>query len=714
MNLHASVTAFIVLAVVQTACAEYVVTAGDDWIPFEYEKNIEAGSALDFSGFWRHEGPAGRYGWVKNVNGHFEFEHSPGIERRFVGANLCNEANYPDRALADELVMRFRRLGYNSIRIHHHDKRLFSKRKDGTTGFDEENARKLDYFLSRAFAAGMYVTTDLFVSRRVNGRDVGLQTEGKLSGHIYKCLLGIHDPVFEDWKTYAAMFLNRINVFTGRRYADEPGLPFLSLVNEGNLLWCWTGIRRLEPMKREWRRWIREKRAEHPGFAPGISEDCEQVSKTGDDPDLATGLAKNEKDAAGAAMIRFAADLEAKAAKREIDFVRSLGAKALITSLNGGMHYVPMQTTRQTCFDWVDTHAYVDHPQHVRRRAGTYPIKIQNLNWVKAGVRMTGVPFCRIQGMPFSVSEWNFAGLGECRSVGGLMMGALAAGQDWDALWRFAYSHGGGLEDRTGNPKAFDLAADPLNMASERAVLALFLRGDLKPFSARVLIDCSHEPDFPRDGMAERLAPTWRDETLNVGVSMTARPGSETNAVRFGMVRMAEHAPCRGRDGQVAIDREKGIMTVVTDRTAGGFATAGMFRAGPVAFDVGAVPTTAWVSALDGTTITQSRRLLLVHLTDVQGTGCTYADASRRQMERPGAYPPLARRGRLAVRLALEDPVACEVWALTTSGRRIERVPSSVINGRLAFVADVKGSDGKARYHYEICKSQNDKQNGGK
>lgn len=680
---------------------QFSISAGGEWLPFENEKNVEAGSALDFSSFRPHAGPAGSLGWVRVKNGHFVFEKAPDAPCRFVGVNLCNEANYPDRALADELVTRFSRLGYNSIRVHHHDRRLFRRGKDGQVSFDEENARKLDYFLARAYEAGLYVTTDLFVSRAVQAKDVGLPGEGKLSGHIYKCLQGVYDPVFEDWKAHAALFLNRVNTVTGRRYAEEPGLPFLSLVNEGNLLWCWTGIRRLEPMKRAWRNWIRAKRAQDPNFAPGISEDCEQVAKTGDDPDFEIGAAKNDKNAAGAAMVRFAADLEARAALRQIAFVRSLGARQLLTSLNGGMGYVPMLKTREGCFDWVDTHAYVDHPRHFKK-AGQYPIGLPNENLVKAEAKMPGVAFSRVAGKPFSVSEWNFAGPGAYRGVGGLMMGALAAGQGWDALWRFAYSHGGGLEDRQGAPKAFDLAVDPLNQASDRAVLALFLRGDLKPFANAVVLDCSQEPDFPSNGRATLLKTAWHAAAWNLRIAVTSRP--RAGAVAFGACAASDKPPRPGTDRQVCVDRQRGIMTVTTARTVGGFATAGAFAAGPAAMDVGDVPASAWLTALDARPIPESRRLLLVHLTDVQGSGALYEDATRRKMLRPGEYPPLMRRGTLAVRLRLRQPDGYAVWALTTSGRRVARVPCEVRADGLTFRTDIRQPDGSVCFHFEICK----------
>lgn len=702
-----TILALAVCSAVQVAFGDLVIGENEDWIPCDNVKNIVEGSALDFSSFWRHSGPAGSKGWVRTVNGHFEFEGEPGRPYRFVGVNLCNEANYPDREQADELIVRLRRIGYNSIRIHHHDRKLFRRDAKGKVAFNEENARRLDYLLARAYAAGMYVTTDLYVSRAVKYRTFGFEGDGKMSGHVYKCLLGVSDAVFADWAAHARLFLERVNTFTGRRYVDEPGLPFLSMVNEGNMLWAWDGVRTLAPMKAEWRDWLRRKRAEHPGFAPGVSEDSEQVAKVGDDPNLFNGRATVDKNAASATMIRFAADLESKAVKREIEFVRSLGSKAILTSLNGGMGYVPMLTTRENSLDWTDIHTYVSHPRHINGW-GRMPVGVDNLNWVTEGLKPAGLVFCRTAGKPFAVSEWNFAGPSSSRGMGGLVMGALAAGQDWDALWRFAYSQGGGLEDRSGAPKAFDLATDPLNQATERAVLALFLRGDLAPFKSSVTIDYSEEPDIPRDGQAELVSPKSEkiefDYVWNTQIAVTAKP--RKGGVKFAEVGTSPRLPRKANIGAVRLSREKGTMGVLTERTVGGFFARGGHKVGPLGVDVGEIPATVWATSLDGRAVGNSQRLLLVHLTDVQGSGCVYQDETRDKLIKYGDYPPLARRGTANIRLETDDPDRTVVWALATSGRRIGRVETRPGKGCVAFDADVRGPDGKACFHYEIIRER--------
>ncbi|MDD4102508.1 MAG: hypothetical protein PHU80_07745, partial [Kiritimatiellae bacterium] len=98
-----------------------VLQAGPDWAEIANEKDIEPGSALDFSGMGFVDGPAGKYGWLKAVGPNFEFEGQPGVAQRFYGVNFCFSACFPSAEQADMLAERLVRLGYNSVRIHHHD-----------------------------------------------------------------------------------------------------------------------------------------------------------------------------------------------------------------------------------------------------------------------------------------------------------------------------------------------------------------------------------------------------------------------------------------------------------------------------------------------------------------------------------------------------------------------------------------------------------------
>ena len=91
----------------------------------------------------------------------------------------------------------------------------------------------------------------------------------------------------------------------------------------------------------------------------------------------------------------------------------------------------------------------------------------------------------------------------------------------------------------------------------------------------------------------------------------------------------------------------------------------------------------------------------MTHLTDVQANGNIYADKEKRILLRWGSYPPIVRNGKAQIALSLANPAGYSVWALETTGRRLEKMPCSVEGGKLVFTADVKGPNG-ARMLYEI------------
>ena len=129
-----------------------------------------------------------------------------------------------------------------------------------------------------------------------------------------------------------------------------------------------------------------------------------------------------------------------------------------------------MGAMRRACYDYVDNHFYVDHPQFLAR-SWSLPSRCDNGNPVLTPkLAPLAVEETRQKGQPFTVTEWNFSGPGMFRGVGGIMTGAIAALQDWDGLWRFAYSHNlDGMRDRAGMCGYFDVASDPLGQAGDRA-----------------------------------------------------------------------------------------------------------------------------------------------------------------------------------------------------------------------------------------------------
>lgn len=668
-----------------------VVAEGENWVPLDYKKDIVAGSALDFSNQGLQDAPAGKYGWLRNTDGHFEFEGRTGFRQRFYGANLCYSACFPDKALADRLVMRLVRLGYNTVRIHHYEGTggLFLK-SNLVRGFDPEQAARLDYFLARCFANGIYVTTDLYTTRRVKWRDIAIDRDGDVPMSVYKNLIGVHEPAFENWCAFARLFFTHVNPHTGRAYRDEPGLPLVSLINEGKLGWCWTQIRSEEPMRKAWAAWLAERRAKDSDFAKGMDVDPTHVN--------------SEENAL---FVHFMADVERKLVARQRAFLRGLGVKALLTNQNCGPHPAPMMSVKEDLYDYVDDHFYVDHPLFLGKN-WSLPSRCNNKNPVcSTYLPYLSVAFTRLPTKPFCITEWNFSGPGMFRGCGGILTGAMAALQGWDGLWRFAYSHSrGDLSGDQGAPGYFDMATDPLGQASDRASVCLFLRGDLEPLAEAVADRLDRTDSLPADCREMGVAPAWKAAAwrTRVATALADVPGwrmfslAETRACKEPPVKLSVNSA-------VDFNAARGSFRIMTSKTCGGFAPSGSLSAGAIAFDVGPVAATVWASSLDGKPVAKSKRILVTHLTDVQADGNVYANQDKTILLKWGRGRSVVRKGEAGVSLALADPGLFDVWALETSGRRLEKMPTRVENGRLCFKAAVKGPNG-ARMLYEVVRGR--------
>ena len=169
------------------------IAAGDDWVPMRPSAAVKPGSALDFSSICGIDAPAGKHGRVVVRNGHFEFADRPGVVQRFYGVNLCFGANYGQtKREADVFARRLARLGYNAVRLHHHDGMLAGGAKDGTK-INPKSMAELDALVAALFENGIYVTTDLYVSRRVPYREGGIDKNGNFEMGEFKDAVRTND-----------------------------------------------------------------------------------------------------------------------------------------------------------------------------------------------------------------------------------------------------------------------------------------------------------------------------------------------------------------------------------------------------------------------------------------------------------------------------------------------------------------------------------------
>ncbi len=667
-----------------------VLTDNPDWVPLATSPWIAPGSALDFSAVVPHHSPAGKFGRVVARGDHFEFEDLPGVPQRFYGVNLCGDANVPPLGTAERFAANLARAGYNAIRIHHHETDLVADSGDpSATMLNPERMRRFDALVAACIEHGLYLTTDLFVSRQgIAWRCVGEDREGTVDMVSFKHLVPVHEGVWSNFTAFARNFLGRRNAFTGRTLAEEPALAGLSLVNEGPLdskppSW----YAQWPQWRAAWHDWIEAKKAANPNRWGGVPTELEAMPGTYD-------------SVASAAFLVFLQEVEGRFAARARTFLRDeLGCRAPLTNMNCGTRNAFMSVWHDA-YDYIDTHFYIDHPVFLGR-AWRPPQQCPNVNPFKSPTH-GGLPIATLRffDRPFTVSEWNYCGPGRFRGVGGIATGAEAALQDWSGLWRFAWSHGvAGVthpeEKGVGN---FDVANDPLQRAGDLACVCLFLRGDLMPLHGTFAVGLPRSTFETPDAMLNESAA--RKDLARAGWTM--RLGSELQDAPSAC--QTDEGVSTNRPYSVEIDNARGAMTLVTGRMCGGFAESGRIDAGPLSFAVAGaeVPTTLWVSSLDGEAIGRSSRLLLAHLTDVQPRGAVYADEARTILLSWGTPQPLVmRKGKADVSLRVA-PGGYEVHALNADGTRRNTVPSRMENGRLMFTADVDADPASATWLYEI------------
>ena len=670
------------------------IEAGPDWIPVAVDPDVEPGSALDFTDVVPHDAPAGAHGRVVARGPHFEFEGLPGVAQRFYGVNLCFDANFPDHDAARRAAERLARTGYNAVRFHHHDGGLSGWAPD-STALAPEKADRFDFLAAELISRGIYLTTDLFVSRRVAWRACGIDRDGTIPMDTFKTLVQFHEGAFSNYLAFARSFLGHVNPYTGRRYADEPALAWISLVNEGNL----------------------------GNHGPGVFRDVAALCADSIPSDIPDNL-WNGDDPRVAPFVKFLREREERFVARVTAFLREeMGCRALLTDMNSWFYPVTYQLPRGRSLDYVDDHFYVDHPRFLEQ-SWRLPSACNDANPI-AGESMgaQGLAVRRLLDRPFTITEWNYAAPGRFRGVGGIATGAAAALQDWAAVWRFAWSHDDrGMSDPAHKPVAyFDMAGDPLSLAAERASLCLFLRRDLPELPATYAYALPPDELAGTNGTGRQTSAPWAWASwyAKIGGVLASEVPSAPGVVDAGSFREALARPSAavradllGPDpdraprlapggGALEIDPRRGTFLVRTPRTCGGFAEGGPVRAGALEAELGGAPATLWASALDGKPLGESGRVLVTHLTDVQNTGAVFGGDGRKVLFEWGGVPHLMARGRAEVSLALADR-PWKVFALSTGGRRLREVPSAYADGRLAFVADIAAEPDSATFLYEV------------
>lgn len=625
------------------------------WRPIRFERKIAAGSPLDFSAAL--DAPAGKYGFLRSASdGGFTFENAPEKRIRFLGVNLCKSANFPTHEVADQLVEYLARMGYNAVRFHHHDNGLVDPAAADSTTLHPEQLDRLDYLFAKLKERGIYSTTDLYSSRTLKAGDSLPDCDFFHNAMVLKALLAINPAALENWKTFARNLMEHKNPYTGLKWGEDPALICLNLVNEETVSNNWARIPETAVI---YRRLFQERRKAHGGGEAGFPG--------------------------------FLLELQAGVLDEQIRFVKEeLKLKTMVTSLNY-IFAMPLTPLRDK-FDLVDNHQYFAHPSFPEKD-WSLPYRYDQGSAIQRNAILPRLMMpTRIFGKPFIVTEFNFCNPNMFRAEGGPLAGAYAALQDWNGLWRFAWSHDAAALETPRTNGSFDAASDPMQQLSDRIIHALFVRGDFAPAERKISMAVPADP-FATQAMSEDFPESFSELGLRVRIGSHAEGKPLPAGVELYRPGMTAEP-----DPRLKLDRNAGTFSVATPFTETVTLPKGALAADRLRVRNADGFMTVAAIALDRRELPESASVLLIHLTNFTTDGISFGNEEKTLLKNWGKLPFLIERGTAEVELAAAAP--WKVTALAFDGTPLGEVNGEFGKGAFRFSIDnCAFPGGVAAYH---------------
>ncbi|TPG52106.1 hypothetical protein EAH76_15440 [Sphingomonas glacialis] len=630
--------------------------------PFAVDHERRVDSAADAR--FLLDGPAGSHGFIRVKDGHFY--RGDGKRFRCWGVNMTGWANgsaeLPDHKAAEGYAAALARLGVNCVRLHFLDRpdTEFPIRNEGASvspaagpfthpprglirgdlpdsqHFNPEQLDRLDYWIAALKKNGIYTNFNLNVGRVFTPGD-GVPDAALIAP--FKAFTYFGPELIALQKDYAKQLLDHKNAYTGLRYADDPAIALVEVVNENSLLEFWA------------RNWLRGERKEG---APNYQLDLTPHYHALLVDMYNQWLARNRKPAEIAALHRLAgvADgqpigfmrrgdhpdaprlrLDAEIAfitQVEInfhaDFKRFLkdevGVKVPIVPMADHTFFMANQPLMRTLVksDVVDAHVYWEHPAIYGHR---------NDPMVNFPERATILKLARsaYASKPFTVSEVNEPFPSDYGAEMIPILASYAALQDWDGIFFYTFETKVAGQWTPMITDHFDITLDPAKMAQMPVGAMMFLRGDVA--AAKTMLTRSYSTDqiseaarLPRGEMPYYtrgfdvripLVHSSRVSCLDCKPSLPAPLGvmnpitSDTGELNW---RTDD-----GKDGLVSVDTPRSQALV-------GFISANAkVETGNLSAEISNRFAVITLSSLDGKPISLSNRILLTTTGRVENTG---------------------------------------------------------------------------------------------
>ncbi|SIO72188.1 Cellulase (glycosyl hydrolase family 5) [Burkholderia sp. GAS332] len=677
--------------------------------------SVPPGLALDAK---QPSAPLGSADRIVIRNGHFFTVGTSGAPStstrvRFFGVSLALAANFPSETDGEALARRLAALGVNIVRLHAIDQPAQNSasgpvgmlRDAASPQLDQQAVVALSRLINQLGQHGIYVDLNLHANHTFPATHAGDRIPSQS-----KPL-----PIFDvDMMAWQATYTK--NLLSALKLRDSPNLAMVEINNESTLVDNWqegtlpslvTGRFRYT-LQEKWAAYRKDRRlapAPLPLERSGLSRDDSRV-------------------AAG-----FYIDLDQRYIGQMVGVVRDqLGVDVPISGTqiihsgrwnHGGFANFDVNSAAS----FTDAHFYIDHYLFPNRQWDWNDWRISN-GWLGNSPEQTllNTAFARVAGRPFLISEFNQAWPNQQASDLLPVVTQFAVSQDWDGLILYDYAH-----DREWNaftPSDFSLRGDITKLAQFAQCSAYFRA--MYPGTALTQSFIALSPDdramADGSGIVGNLA-SYLSKHFGIppSVAMTRQIALE-NAPNFG-VRSAVPAET---SSYFLYDQAALQFTFGSAYAAGvsGFIPVG-HRVKSSLLELTLAPgsrgfATAFLTSLDGTPLSDSRRLLLSIPGFTMGTdtrGTQQLDAAdlrghwRTILPREGHLPSAslykvagpAQMERIPATVSLQLPVSrVSVFALDIQGRRLRPIASRTDGQHVVFDINRDGQPFAANYEITV------------
>jgi hypothetical protein len=550
-----------------------------------------------------NERPAGKHGRVRADGERLRFED--GTLARFWGANVQAYALFQGKKedIANQ-AKRIAALGYNLVRIHHHDSDWVSPNvfeKGGTTQkLDDAALDALDWWVKCLRDEGIYIWLDLHVGRQfqkgdnIEGFAELAKQQGSGKGFNY-----VNPRIEKLMQQFADNYVTRTNRYTGRTFADDPALAFVLVTNENDLTFHFANL--LLPDKG------------NPVHRKLFETQAREIAKRTGIPFSAA--VKTWEPGPAKIVLN---DIEHQYDARAIARLRTDGVKALVatTSFWGAQSLYSLPSLAGG--DIIDVHSYGK-----AESLGTNPRYEANfISWIGAA---------QIAGRPISITEWNVEYPNRDRFIAPLYVAAVGALQGWDAPMIYGYSQV--PVGRPDKPDTYSTWNDPALTALMPAAALMFRQGHVREAQQTYRLDLSRENLYYANTTPDTSAAIRTlVETSKLTVGLPDVPELSWDEALSAKTPNASAFTDLSRDfippgqnfvesdtGELKRDWSLGIQTIDTplSQAAIGWIGKRQLVLHDVTFEIQTPKAAAAVTSLDGKPIAASKKMLVTLVAQV-------------------------------------------------------------------------------------------------